>query len=56
MKEAALHYDAFDAANFAAIFKGLSGEVAGDKGAGYTLTTRGLTNGTELVKAMLKPD
>ena len=54
MKEACLHYDAFDAANFAANFKTLTSEVTGDKNAGYSLTTRGLTNATEIVKGMLQ--
>ena len=54
MKEAALHYDAFDAANFAATLKNLSSEVSGDKSAGYALTTRGLTSATEMVKEILK--
>jgi hypothetical protein len=53
MKEASLHYDAFDATNFAAHLKTLASEISGDKSAGYALTTRGLTNGTELVKGML---
>lgn len=53
VKEASLHYDAFDATNFAANLKSLISEVSGDKSAGYTLTTRGLTNGTELVKSLV---
>src|SRR5581483_3873002 len=52
IKEACLHYDAFDAANFATYLKSLSADVSGSKGVGYTLTARGIANGTELVKGM----
>jgi hypothetical protein len=52
MKEACLHYDAFDAANFALNFKSLSSEVSGNKDAGYSLTARGLANATEMVKTI----
>lgn len=52
IKEACLHYDAFDAANFAAYFKSLSSEVSGSKDAGYTLNARGLASATEIVKAI----
>jgi hypothetical protein len=52
IKEACLHYDAFDVANFATYLKSLSADVSGSKGVGYTLTTRGITNATELVKTM----
>jgi hypothetical protein len=52
MKEACLHYDAFDAANFSVNFKSLSSEVSGSKDAGYTLTPRGIANATEMVKAI----
>ncbi|HTQ75655.1 MAG TPA: hypothetical protein VMI74_15340 [Burkholderiales bacterium] len=52
MKEACLHYDAFDAANFAVNFKSLTGEVSGSKESGYTLTARGLAAATEMIKAL----
>jgi hypothetical protein len=52
IKEACLHYDAFDAANFATYVKTLSADVSGSKGVGYTLTARGIANATELVKTM----
>jgi hypothetical protein len=55
MKETCLHYDAFDAANFAVYLKNLSSEVSGSKGTGYTLTSRGLTNATEMVKTITQP-
>ena len=50
VKEALLHYDAFDTSNFAAFFKSFASEVSGSKEAGYTLTARGLTNATALLK------
>src|SRR5262249_23362750 len=52
VKETALHYDAFDAGNFAVHFKSLSSEVAGNKDGGYTLTARGLAAATDSVKAL----
>jgi hypothetical protein len=50
VKEALLHYDAFDGSNFAVFFKSFAPEVSGSKDAGYTLTARGLTNATALLK------
>ncbi len=50
MKSTCLHYDAFDATNFAANLRGLSSEVTGGKSEGYTLTARGLAAGTDMVK------
>lgn len=50
LKETCLHYDAFDAANFAAHIKSFGKEVAGSKSAGYTLTQSGLAAATEIVK------
>jgi hypothetical protein len=55
MKEACLHYDAFDAGNFAVHLKSFSSELAGTKDTGYTLTPRGLANATEMVKAITQP-
>jgi hypothetical protein len=53
VKEACLHYNAFDTTNFAKYLKDLSGDVGGTKEAGYTLTARGLTNATQMVKEVL---
>jgi len=52
IKEACLHYDAFEATNFAKYIKSLASEVTGSREAGYTLSSRGLTNATEMVKQM----
>lgn len=52
LKEACLHYDAFDGINFATHLKSFAAEAAGTKGSGYTLTARGLTNATELIRSM----
>lgn len=52
VKEACLHYDALDAGNFATHLKSLSGDVAGNKATGYSLTARGQTNATALVKSL----
>lgn len=53
VKEACIHYDAFDTNNFATYLKSLSAEIGGTREAGYTLTARGLTAATELVKELL---
>jgi hypothetical protein len=55
VKEACLHYDAYDSANFATHLKKFAAEVGGTKESGYTLTPRGLSAATELVKEMLNP-
>jgi hypothetical protein len=52
IKEACLHYDAYDSPNFAATLKRLASEVAGSKETGYTLTARGLASATEALKKM----
>jgi len=53
LKEASLHYNAYDVANHAKYLKDFSGDVSGTKESGYTLSARGLTAATELVKEML---
>jgi len=54
IKETCLHYDAFDATNFAANLKSFSGDLSGTKASGFTLTARGLTNATELIKSLVQ--
>lgn len=53
IKEACLHYDAFDSPNHAKYVKGMSTELSGSKSNGFTLTARGITAGTELIKEIL---
>lgn len=53
LKEACLHYDAYDATNFSKHIRSFSGDAGGTKEAGFTLTARGLTAATELLKSML---
>jgi hypothetical protein len=53
VKEACLHYDAFDNANFAKYLKGMAAEISGTKQSGYSLTARGLVAATEVVKESL---
>jgi hypothetical protein len=52
LREACNHYNAYDQANFAAHMKDFAAEASGSKAAGYTLTSRGLTAATQLVKEM----
>jgi hypothetical protein len=53
VKEACVHYGAFDATNFAAQIKGFSGTVSGSKETGYSLTPRGLAEATTLISGMI---
>jgi hypothetical protein len=53
LKEAALHYSAYDATNFAAHIRSFAPDVGGTKESGYTLTARGLTAATDLIREML---
>lgn len=50
VKETCTHYDAFDGPNFSKHLKDFAADISGSKESGYTLTARGLTNATELVK------
>jgi len=52
VKEACLHYDAFDNANFAKHYRDFSTEVSGSKDSGYTLTARGISAATDLIQQM----
>jgi hypothetical protein len=52
IKETCLHYDAWDGPNFASIFKTMAAEVSGGKDSGYTLTAKGISEATILVKSM----
>lgn len=56
IKETCLHYDAWDTPNFANIFKTMSPDVSGGKDAGYTLTAKGISEATALVKSMSGTD
>lgn len=53
VKEACLHYDAWDTNNFASYLKSFASEVGGNKESGYTLTPKGLTVATELVRTAI---
>jgi hypothetical protein len=55
VKEACLHYKAYDSANFAQYLKSFSTEISGDKNSGYSLTVRGMADATDLVKGMAQP-
>ncbi|MGB7131756.1 MAG: hypothetical protein WBD59_13150 [Candidatus Sulfotelmatobacter sp.] len=55
LKEACLHYDAYDGGNFARHLKSFSSEASGAKESGYTLTARGLTNATETIRNLVSP-
>jgi hypothetical protein len=53
LREACEHYDAYDGPNFAAHLKSFSAEVSGNKESGFTLSARGLSAATALIKTMV---
>lgn len=53
IKEACQHYGAFDSPNFAKYLKSMTSEVSGTKEGGFSLTARGLTEATEMVRGMI---
>jgi hypothetical protein len=53
IKEACLHYDAYDPTNHSKYIKALASELSGNKASGYSLTARGMTAATEMIKEML---
>jgi hypothetical protein len=53
IKETCLHYDAWDTGNFAVIYKSMAADVSGGKDTGYTLTAKGISEATNLVKSMI---
>lgn len=56
IKEACMHYDAYDRPNFAKHLKEFAAEVSGTKESGYTLTARGLSAGTKLLKQKIETE
>ncbi|MBV9987754.1 MAG: hypothetical protein JO301_08745 [Chitinophagaceae bacterium] len=56
IKETCLHYDAWDSPNFAKYVKSFAAEVSGAKDTGYTLTARGISEATNLIKSMTGQD
>ncbi|HUN63896.1 MAG TPA: hypothetical protein VMU53_17990 [Candidatus Sulfotelmatobacter sp.] len=54
LKEACLHYKAYDTPNFAKYLKDFGADVAGDKSTSYALTARGLSNATDMLKSMIQ--
>lgn len=52
LKEASLHYQAYDSTNHAKYISQLSADISGSKESGYTLSPRGLTAATQLIKEM----
>jgi hypothetical protein len=53
IKEACLHYDAYDGPNHAKYLRDMSSELSGTKESGYNLTPRGITAATDMIKEML---
>jgi hypothetical protein len=55
LKEACLHYKAYDATNFSKYMKSIASEVSGNASSGYMLTTRGVAAATDIIKQMVQP-
>jgi hypothetical protein len=53
LREACGHYGAYDTANFSKHINSLAAEVSGTKESGYTLTSRGMTEATKLIKQLI---
>lgn len=56
IKEACLHYKAYDATNFSTYMKSIASEVSGNASSGYALTTRGMANATDVIKQIVSPE
>lgn len=52
LREACGHYGAYDSTNFSKQIISLGAEVTGNKESGYTLTSRGVTEATKLIKQL----
>jgi hypothetical protein len=52
LREACSHYDAYDRTNFNKHMKAVAAEVSGTREGGYSLTSRGVSAATELIKEM----
>jgi hypothetical protein len=50
VKEACLHYDAFDNTNFSKYLKGMAADISGTPKSGYSLTARGIASATDVVR------
>jgi hypothetical protein len=53
IKEACVHYDAFDTGNFAKHLKAFSRGVGGTRESGYVLTASGLAAATEMIEELI---
>lgn len=56
LKEACLHYKAYDAINVSTYMKSIASEVSGNARSGYMLTTRGIASATDAIKQMVRPE
>jgi hypothetical protein len=53
LKEACIHYGAYDGTNFARYLKEFASDAGGGKETGFTLTARGASGATELIRELL---
>jgi hypothetical protein len=56
IREACIHYDAFDRPNFAKHLRDFAREVGGTRESGYTLTAAGLAAATDIIKDLVLGD
>lgn len=53
LREACIHYAAYDKSNFASHLRSFGSEASGTRESGYSLTALGLTSATDMIKAMI---
>lgn len=53
VKDTCTHYKAYDPPNFAKYVKEFAADISGSKSSEYSLTARGLSKGTELIKKLI---
>ena len=54
IKEACVHYDAYDSPNHAKTLKAMAPELSGSKENGYRLTAKGITAATAVLGEMIQ--
>jgi hypothetical protein len=53
LRQACSHYDAYDPTNFSKHLKAIAAEASGSRESGYTLTSRGISAATQLIRDTL---
>jgi hypothetical protein len=56
LREACVHYKAYDVTNFSKHIKAVTSDASGSRENGYTLTSRGISEATSLIKSIVPKD